>query len=123
MSQSPPRHRHSSTPDLTKVPTLHHDSYPLQPSATATTSGGMTISPELFEKLYLTPKVPHVGDNYKRFANPTPMGLVGFVISTFTFACVLMGWGRERDVGGRGHFLLRGPGAVGARDDFRVDHG
>ena len=53
----------------------------------------MTISPELFEKLYLTPKVPHVGDNYKRFANPTPMGFVGFVISTFTFACVLMGWG------------------------------
>jgi len=54
------------------------------------TISGMTISPELFEKLYLTPKVPHVGDNYKRFANPTPMGFVGFVISTFTFAMVLM---------------------------------
>ncbi|KAK0773254.1 hypothetical protein LTS02_015144 [Friedmanniomyces endolithicus] len=50
------------------------------------TIGGMTISPELFEKLYLTPKVPRVGDYNKRFANPTPMGFVGFVISTFTFA-------------------------------------
>jgi len=48
----------------------------------------MTISPELFEKLYLTPKVPKQG-----FANPTPMGFVGFVISTFTFAMVIMGWG------------------------------
>lgn len=57
------------------------------------TIGGMTISPELFEKLYLTPKVPHVGDYNKRFANPTPLGFVGFVISTFTFSMVLMGWG------------------------------
>ena len=57
------------------------------------TQTGVTISPELFEKLYLTPKVPHVGDAYKRFANPTPMGFVGFVISTFTFAMVSMGWG------------------------------
>ncbi|KAK0268241.1 hypothetical protein LTR91_011695 [Friedmanniomyces endolithicus] len=55
------------------------------------TIGGMTISPELFEKLYLTPKVPRVGDYNKRFANPTPMGFVGFVISTFTFAMVNMG--------------------------------
>jgi len=53
----------------------------------------MTISPELFEKLYLTPKVPHAGDYNKRFANPTPLGFVGFVISTFTFSMVLMGWG------------------------------
>lgn len=52
-------------------------------------SGAMTISPELFEKLYLQPKIPQ----YAHFANPTPMGLVGFVISTFTFSMILMGWG------------------------------
>ena len=57
------------------------------------TISGMTISPELFEKLYLTPKTPHAGDNIKRFANPTPLGFVGFVISTFTFSMILMGWG------------------------------
>lgn len=41
------------------------------------TATGVTMSPELFEKLYLTPKVPHVGDYNKRFANPTALGLVG----------------------------------------------
>ena len=72
--------------------------------------GGMTISPELFEKLYLTPKVPHVGDNYKRFANPTPMGFVGFVISTFTFSMVLMGWGGAAGLSGvAGIFFFVGP--------------
>jgi hypothetical protein len=40
-------------------------------------SGGMTISPELFERLYLTPKVASTGDFRKRFANPTPLGLMG----------------------------------------------
>ncbi|KAK0655181.1 GPR1/FUN34/yaaH family-domain-containing protein [Cercophora newfieldiana] len=57
------------------------------------TTTGVTMSPELFEKLYLTPKVPHVGDYNRRFANPTALGFVGFVISTFTFSMVLMGWG------------------------------
>lgn len=41
------------------------------------TATGVTMSPELFEKLYLTPKVPHVGDYNKRFANPTALGFVG----------------------------------------------
>lgn len=41
------------------------------------TQTGVTMSPELFEKLYLTPKVPQVGDYNKRFANPTALGFVG----------------------------------------------
>ncbi|KAI1266958.1 GPR1/FUN34/yaaH family-domain-containing protein [Xylariaceae sp. FL1019] len=57
------------------------------------TETSVTMPPELFEKLYLTPKVPHVGDYNQRFANPTALGFVGFVISTFTFSMVLMGWG------------------------------
>jgi len=56
-------------------------------------AGAISISPELFEKLYLTPKTPHAGDNIRRFANPTPLGFVGFVISTMTFAIIMMGWG------------------------------
>ena len=59
-----------------------------KPALTQTiSSGGFSISPELFEKLYLTPKVPRAGDNLKRFANPTPMGFVGSAASisrTFT---------------------------------------
>lgn len=63
-------------------------------------SGAVTISPELFEKLYLTPKTPHTGDNLKRFANPTPLGFVGFVISTMSFAMVSMGWGGANGLAG-----------------------
>jgi len=44
------------------------------------TTTGVTMSPELFEKLYLTPKVPHVGDYNRRFANPTALGFVGCVL-------------------------------------------
>ncbi|KAI0421870.1 GPR1/FUN34/yaaH family-domain-containing protein [Xylaria grammica] len=57
------------------------------------TPTGVTMSPELFEKLYLTPKVPRAGDYNKRFANPTPLGFIGFVISTATFSMVIMGFG------------------------------
>jgi len=46
------------------------------------TTTGVTMSPELFEKLYLTPKVPHVGDYNRRFANPTALGFVGYVFYT-----------------------------------------
>ncbi|USW56156.1 Putative acetate transporter GPR1/FUN34/SatP family [Septoria linicola] len=66
-------HHHAARPNLTHQNT------------------GISISPELFEKLYLQPKVPQLGRS--RFANPTPMGLTGFVISTFTFSMVLMGFG------------------------------
>ncbi|KAH8685391.1 GPR1/FUN34/yaaH family-domain-containing protein [Tricladium varicosporioides] len=73
--------------------------------------GGMTISPELFEKLYLTPKTSApVGDFRKRFANPTPLGMMGFVISALTFAAVLMGWGGATTlVGVAGIFYFTGP--------------
>jgi len=74
------------------------------------TSGGLTISPELFEKLYLTPKVAQVGDFRKRFANPTPLGLMGFVIAALTFSSVLMGWGGAGSLDAvAGIFFFTGP--------------
>jgi len=67
-ASDPHRHRHSSDDDIAME----------KPQLTQTiSSGAISISPELFEKLYLTPKTPHVGDNIRRFANPTPMGFVG----------------------------------------------
>jgi hypothetical protein len=87
MSHSPSRHATNGIDDIEKG-----ESNDLNLTKTQTISG-MTISPELFEKLYLTPKTPHAGDYNKRFANPTPLGFVGFVISTFTFSMILMGWG------------------------------
>lgn len=80
----------SSTPDRTEV--IHHQHSDEEKGLHRSVTG-VTMSPELFEKLYLTPKVPHVGDNNKRYANPTALGFVGFVISTFTFSMVMMGWG------------------------------
>ena len=88
---------------------MSHHSDNIEPSLDKTATN-TTLSPELFEKLYLTPKVPHVGDARKRYANPTPMGFVGFVISTFTFAMVLMGWGGAAGLSGvLGIFFFVGP--------------
>lgn len=70
----------------------------------------MTITPELFEKLYLTPKVAATGDFRKRFANPTPLGLMGFIISAVTFGAIMMGWGGATTlVGVAGIFFFTGP--------------
>lgn len=88
---------------------MSHHSDSIEPSLHKTATN-ITLSPELFEKLYLTPKVPHVGDANKRYANPTPMGFVGFVISTFSFAMVMMGWGGAAGLSGvLGIFFFVGP--------------
>ncbi|KAI1097991.1 GPR1/FUN34/yaaH family-domain-containing protein [Jackrogersella minutella] len=85
---------------------VHHD----EEKGLQRTETTVTMPPELFEKLYLTPKVPQVGDYNRRFANPTPLGIVGFVISTFTFAMVLMGWGgAEGTTPVAGIFFFVGP--------------
>jgi len=60
--------------------------------------------------LYLTPKVRTAGDFRKRFANPTPLGFTGFVISTLTFSMILMGWGGADGLAGVvGIFFFTGP--------------
>ncbi|KAF2181109.1 hypothetical protein K469DRAFT_590584 [Zopfia rhizophila CBS 207.26] len=64
----------------------------MHPPLTHSTTN-ISISPELFEKLYLTPKVPHAASYEKRFANATPLGFLGFVISVYSFSLVMMGWG------------------------------
>lgn len=55
-------------------------------------SNTVTMSPELFEKLYLQPLSPVKGDLRKTFGNPTPLGLLGFVLGLTPLACCLMGW-------------------------------
>ncbi|CAH0001999.1 unnamed protein product [Clonostachys byssicola] len=56
------------------------------------TAGSVAMSPELFEKLYLTPLKNVHGDLRKTFANPTPIALVGFLIALTPLSCDLMGW-------------------------------
>ncbi|KAF1940718.1 hypothetical protein EJ02DRAFT_445282 [Clathrospora elynae] len=80
----------------------------------AHTSTNITLSPELFEKLYLSPKTPHATDHVGRYANATPLGFLGFVISTFTFSMVLMGWGGASGLQAVvGIFLFTGPLSFG----------
>ncbi|KAL4768446.1 GPR1/FUN34/yaaH family-domain-containing protein [Aspergillus nidulans var. acristatus] len=64
----------------------------------------LPISRETFEKLYLTPKHPSVQtDLRKKFGNPTPICLMGFLIASTPHACMLMGW---RGAGGNGSALV-----------------
>ncbi|KAI9678340.1 MAG: hypothetical protein M1817_006286 [Caeruleum heppii] len=63
------------------------------------TANSFTISPEVFEKMYLSPETPVKGDLRKTFGNPTPLGLLGYLLSLSPLACDLMGW---RGAGGDG---------------------
>ncbi|TVY29548.1 Protein alcS [Lachnellula hyalina] len=63
------------------------------------TAGSISISPELFEKLYLSPQNAVKGDLRKTFGNPTPIALLGFLLALSPLSCDLMGW---RGSGGSG---------------------
>jgi hypothetical protein len=66
---------HSHVRDPTTDDGIHYTDSKQELSRTVTQ---LTITPEMFEKLYLTPKTPRAGDSIKRFANPTPLGFVGY---------------------------------------------
>ncbi|KAH7391602.1 hypothetical protein BKA64DRAFT_109651 [Cadophora sp. MPI-SDFR-AT-0126] len=63
------------------------------------TAGSISISPELFEKIYLSPQNQVKGDLRKTFGNPTPVALCGFLLCLSPLSCILMGW---RGAGGNG---------------------
>lgn len=54
---------------------------------------------ELFEKMYLSPQNTVKGDLRSTFGNPTPLALLGFLLSLSPLSCELMGW---RGAGGNG---------------------
>lgn len=58
-----------------------------------------TLTPEIFEKMYLNPQQNVKGDLRSTFGNPTPLALLGFLLSLSPLACELMGW---RGAGGDG---------------------
>lgn len=62
-------------------------------------SNTVTMSPELFEKLYLQPMGSVKGDLRKTFGNPTPLGLIGFAVALTPLACCLMGWRGSGNLG------------------------
>jgi len=72
---------------------LHHDHHDEDTALRRLrTAGSLTISPELFEKIYLSPK-NRVSNNIRStFGNPTPLALVGFLLSLSPLSNVLLGW-------------------------------
>ncbi|KAK3049906.1 hypothetical protein LTR09_008826 [Extremus antarcticus] len=56
------------------------------------TTGSLSISPELFEKIYLSPQNKVAGELRKTVGNPTPFALVGFLLSLTPLSCEIMGW-------------------------------
>jgi hypothetical protein len=62
-------------------------------------TGSISMSPELFEKFYLSPQNKVSGDLRKTFANPTPLAVLGLVMALTPFSCEVMGW---RGAGGDG---------------------
>ncbi|ATY62861.1 plasma membrane ammonium transporter (Ato3) [Cordyceps militaris] len=62
-------------------------------------AASVAMTPELFEKLYLSPQNAVKGDLRKTFANPTPIAVAGFLLCLTPLSCDLMGW---RGAGGNG---------------------
>jgi len=59
----------------------------------------VSMSPELFEKLYLSPQNKIKGELRKTFGNPTAIPISGFVLCLTPLSMDLMGW---RGAGGNG---------------------
>jgi hypothetical protein len=59
----------------------------------------VTMTPELFDKLYLAPLNTVKGDLRRTFANPTPLAVLGLAMALTPFSCDIMGW---RGAGGNG---------------------
>jgi hypothetical protein len=47
----------------------------------------VTLTPELYEKLFISPKTPVAGNLRVTFGNPTPIGVLGFTIAVFPLSC------------------------------------
>jgi len=47
----------------------------------------VTLTPELYEKLFISPKTPVAGNLRATFGNPTPIGVLGFSVAVFPLAC------------------------------------
>lgn len=67
------------------------------------TADSVFVPREVFEKLYLSPQQPAYGNLRKTFGNPTPVALIGFLLSATPNACAAMGW---RGAGGNSGALL-----------------
>jgi hypothetical protein len=66
------------TEPITQDSSSSHDRIDSKPQLTHATTN-ISLSPELFEKLYLQPKLAHTSENVKKYANATPLGFLGYL--------------------------------------------
>jgi hypothetical protein len=52
----------------------------------------VSLTPEQFEKLYLSPQNKTAGALRNTFGNPTPIAILGFVVALLPLAIEFMGW-------------------------------
>ncbi|KIX07095.1 uncharacterized protein Z518_05072 [Rhinocladiella mackenziei CBS 650.93] len=79
---------------------MHHDDYDRDTAIhRLRTAGSITITPELFEKIYLSPKNQVSNNLRSTVGNPTPLALCGFLLSLSPLSNILLGW---RGSGGSG---------------------
>ena len=56
------------------------------------TEGSITLTPQMFERMYLSPQNRVHHDLRQTFANPTPIGLGGFLMAFAPLTFALLGW-------------------------------
>ena len=52
----------------------------------------VALSPEQYERLFFQPSAPRRGDLAKKFANPTLLGLIGFLVPYTSTTLILCGF-------------------------------
>lgn len=67
------------------------------------TANSVFLPKDVFEALYLNPEGRVPSDLRRKFGNPTPAALIGFVISATPYAAANMGW---RGAGGQGGAIM-----------------
>ncbi|KAK5071074.1 hypothetical protein LTS08_000292 [Lithohypha guttulata] len=86
-------HRDGTALNGTRGYDLHHDVHDEDTALRRLrTAGSLSISPELFEKIYLSPKNQVSNNIRSTFGNPTPLALSGFLLSLTPLSNILMGW-------------------------------
>jgi len=99
-------HRDNVTPPETNMsnePTFHPDDSREDTIRKIRTADSIAVPRDVFEKLYLSPQQPAAGHLRKTFGNPTPVALIGFLLSSTPNGMILMGW---RGAGGGGAAIL-----------------
>ncbi|KAF2748849.1 hypothetical protein M011DRAFT_441382 [Sporormia fimetaria CBS 119925] len=71
------------------------------------TAGSVSISPELFEKLYLSPPNEVHGQSHGgSFGNPTPLALIGFLVALTPLSMDLLKWRGASGTGAAGNATI-----------------